>query len=530
MAMETCRRITVWLLLAAGGLGAAGMASETDPAREPGSHSRPLAPDVAAALSARAPDPGMLYLTTERVRLTDGEYTSAHRGRLFVPLQRDRTDSAVVSVEIYRFPATSAEAATRPPIFVLPGGPGFPGMAQRLQEGRYHQRYIAPLRRIADVVVIGQRGFGSSRPDTRCRPPRAVGSGISAEQGAGERRAAVRRCLDFWRDHGVDLAGFNVLEAAADVDAARRALGYERIVLHGFSFGSHWAMAVMRRYPETIARALLTGVEGPDQTYDLPGDKLATLRRIAADAERAPALAAELTGEGLVTMLEAAIARLRADPVVVSIDHPETGESVAVRFDASDRSRLAMGYTDPPAGQHAMAAWPRDILALARGDYTAAARARVVQRLEPPSVPRAAFYAFDCSSGISPERARRLDAEAADIVGKPGAADYLSICPLWERDLGDAFRRSFTSEIPTLLVQGTWDLATPLENALALLPAFDEGTLVRVERGTHSAYWQAREASPRFRADVDRFLRTGERAQLPATVTLSAVDWLAPRP
>ena len=46
-----------------------------------------------------------------------------------------------------------------------------------------------------------------------------------------------------------------MVEAAADVNDIRQALGYDRIILWGGSFGSHWSMAVMRYYPHIVARA-----------------------------------------------------------------------------------------------------------------------------------------------------------------------------------------------------------------------------------------------------------------------------------
>lgn len=52
------------------------------------------------------------------------------------------------------------------------------------------------------------------------------------------------------------------------------------------SFGSHWGMAVMRYHPEVGARAVLTGMEGPDHTYDSPGGVLASLERMAASLTR----------------------------------------------------------------------------------------------------------------------------------------------------------------------------------------------------------------------------------------------------
>ncbi|WP_163332058.1 alpha/beta fold hydrolase, partial [Klebsiella aerogenes] len=60
---------------------------------------------------------------------------------------------------------------------------------------------------------------------------------------------------------GKDLSGYTIAACADDVDALRQALGYPRIVLVGQSFGSQWSLAVMRRHPQIVTRAILSGVE-----------------------------------------------------------------------------------------------------------------------------------------------------------------------------------------------------------------------------------------------------------------------------
>ena len=68
---------------------------------------------------------------------------------------------------------------------------------------------------------------------------------------------------EFWTSTGLDLSGFTIIEAAADLNDLRQALGYDKVTLWGGSFGSHWAMAVLRYYPETVERAVLPRNGGP---------------------------------------------------------------------------------------------------------------------------------------------------------------------------------------------------------------------------------------------------------------------------
>ena len=492
----------------------------------------PLPAQTAGALAAEGPGAGTLFLTTERLRLPEGGFSELERGHLFVPMDRSDPASPAISVEVYRFPATTDAGAGRSPIFRLFGGPGFEGVtAEELDNSDFYSRNIAPLQEIADVVVVGQRGIGLSRPHTRCEGPPSVAPDrlLATEKVKTGRQEASRVCKQFWTERGLALKGLNVLEAAADVNAVREALGYESIILRGQSFGSHWSMAVMRNYPETVDRAVLSGMEGPNATYDMPTGLLNSLKRIATDAEQSEALAPHIPEGGLIQAFEDVVERLNAEPVTVTVDHPETGEPVNVRLGHRDRSWLAKGYGAVPDSRHNMAGWPRDVLALYNGDYEEAARDKAGDRTGPPGFPTASFFMLDCASGITPERERELDNDpAVALIGKPGAEFYQHTCPVWDIDLGDEFRTGFDTDIPTVMVHGTWDLSTPLMNAKALRSAFTNSHLVTVERGTHGAFWQARNASSAFADAIDRFLQTGEMDDVPDKVTLPEVDWLAP--
>lgn len=245
-----------------------------------------LAATAAVAKEVAAPEPGTLYLHTERYELEDGSYREAQRGLLFVPQDRSRPQAGVLAIVFHRFPARDGADPSTPPIFRLHGGPGFGGI--EFDEPVDYEKDLAPYTRFTDVVVVGQRGFAPSRPGTVCEGVKGPTFDPAApEEERGENlREASRRCREFWKSRGLALEGINVREAAADVADVARVLGYDRITLWGVSFGSHWAMAVLRDHPALVAWALLGGMEGPDHTYDMPSGILDGLRRVAADGDR----------------------------------------------------------------------------------------------------------------------------------------------------------------------------------------------------------------------------------------------------
>lgn len=484
------------------------------------------------ALVSWTQDPGLteaevdspsLTLDVVQMPLTSGSMLDVDRGLLAAPVVRSRANSGTLHVEFHRFRGAEG-TESQPPIFVLMGGPGFPGLQGAFARPGYYEAKIEALTRIADVVVVGQRGIGSSTPNTVCKNYERLPQDqpVPEEKMRAAIVAGVRSCREHWESEGLDLGGFTVLEAADDVVEVANALGYGRIALMGGSFGSHWAMAILRKHPERVARALLSGIEGPDHTYDMPSYVLNALERIAQAAEQAPELAAEIPEGGLLAGFQAAIARLEKEPQTL-----ELGRST-VYLDAAKLRGLAMGVTSRTGSRDGIRAWPRDMIAVAQGDLGNAGRA-LLQSSFFAGLPTASFFGLDCGSGISAARHAELLADpAADVVGPLGQF-YDWTCSVFDNDLGDDFRTEFATDVPTLLVQGTWDTSTPFENALEMAPAFSNSKLVVVEGGSHGALAEARQASPEFDAAVIQFLRTGDLEPVPSLVELMALDWLLPK-
>ncbi|MEM1246459.1 MAG: alpha/beta hydrolase [Acidobacteriota bacterium] len=478
---------------------------------------------VAGSAAAQGPPAaGSLFLAPERFYLEDGSLGVAERGLLFSPVVRSKPESGVLAVEVYRFRAASEAPDDAPPLFLLNGGPGYPGLAGRLHDAGFYERRIAPYTTLGDVVVLGQRGIGSSWPNTVCAS-------------SGPMAMAGKLCREHWEDSGLDLQGFTVIEAAADVRDAAKALGYERIRLEGGSFGSHWAMAVLRFHPELVERAVLHGLEGPDHTYDSASGLLASLERLAATAESSERLREYIPEGGLIAGFERTLDQARKGPVTVTVDHPTTGEATEMRFALMQVQNMIFGTTRRVGSRRSAPSWPADLIALANGDFTRAALSELASDSgeddEGPSVEdlrTASFFMLDCSSGITEERLDRLNSDPANrLVGNPSIM-YQMACGAWDADLGDDFRTGFSTDIPTAIVHGDWDISTPYDNALELAPSFSRGKLVTVVGGSHGALREAYEEGEGFRDALFTFLRTGDLDVLPEKVVLPEIEWEIP--
>src|SRR6266511_4155612 len=70
---------------------------------------------------------------------------------------------------------------------------------------------------------------------------------------------AFKACAHRLQDDGVDLAGYTLPERVDDLDAARHAIGYDRIDLLSESAGTRTAMIYAWRYPKRIHRSVMIG-------------------------------------------------------------------------------------------------------------------------------------------------------------------------------------------------------------------------------------------------------------------------------
>jgi pimeloyl-ACP methyl ester carboxylesterase len=401
-------------------------------------------------------------------------------------------------------------------VVLLHGGPGWPGLDGSLENPDYWERVIEPFTAVTDLIVVGQRGIGSSKPNTLCE--------------SGMPYVASVRCRAFWDSAGIDLSGFTVIEAAADVRDVARALGVNRVIVWGVSFGSHWGMAVLRYHPGLVARAVLSGMEGPDHTYDRPTGFLNAITRYAAEAERSPAVR-RLFPQGIMAAIDSIRARLTRAAVVVRVPDPTSGEERAMSFGSGSVPGLIDGYTSSIGSRNDVAGWPADIYRLYTGDYAHVASSRLTpaQATGPSrNYTTASFFMLDCGSGITAARLQEYTTDPAIPYVGDRSEFYRAACPPWKADLGDAFRDYFDTEVPTAIVQGDRDMSTPYENALELAPHFRRGKLVTVIGGSHGALREAIEADSAFARAIWTFVRTGNLSGLPDSVALPPVEWKLP--
>lgn len=425
-----------------------------------------------------------------------GAETDAERGSFEVPEDRRDPASRRITLSYVRFPSTAARPG--PPIVYLAGGPG--GTATGTAAGPRFPIFMA-LREVADVIAFDQRGTGPSNHI----PPRPAPSGpvppLTRDGLTNAFRDEVRAAWADWLAAGVAIAGYNTEQSADDIDDLRRHLGVERIDLWGISYGSHLALSVLKRHGDRIRRVALASLEGQDQTVKRPAHVDAYLGRVDALLDAAPEVRAAVPD--LTALMRRVHDRLEAEPAPVTVVIGGAPVELALGGFAVQIMAGAM-----IANPETLAMLPGMYLALDAGmpQVLAPFLGQVAGHLQVSGMPEA----MDMASGISPERLARVQAEARTAV----LGDALNfpmphlVGAIPGLDLGQAFRAPIAIDHPALLVAGTLDGRTPLEEQAEVAAQFRRKVQVTVDNAGHNVF----EAHPQVQEVLVRFFSGEEVA------------------
>lgn len=412
-------------------------------------------------------------------------------GYLTVPENRARPDGRRIRIFVMRAPAVAAKPAPDPIVY-LSGGPGGAGsfeVAFMVKHGLNAER---------DVIFVDQRGTHRAEPRVACPGWEqfiydSVGMPFATDSTTARDSAAIKECRDQWAARGVDLAAYNSTENAADIADLRVALGIASWNVYGVSYGSKLALTLLRNHPQGIRSVILDSVSPPtsnivEKWWAAPASSFEAIFAACAAqpacAKAYPNLEADFT---------ATVSRLDATPAIVQIE--EAGKPVTVNVDG-----FAFAYTLIMTTERGDAAGiPKMIAETARGDVVPVATAYLALRgphefvgLGGMGLAMTVFCAEHAN--LTTEAATLAKAKAA-LPGlpervlrvQPKQGRLFSECPIW--DVGKAHPAvgaPIVSDVPVLIIEGTFDAATAPEWVELITPDLKHAQVVLFPFTGHS--------------------------------------------
>lgn len=213
--------------------------------------------------------------------------------------------------------------------------------------------------------------------------------------------------------------------------------------------------------------------------------------------------------------------RLAKAPVAATVADPVSGKPVVVALGLGD---FQASLRRPPAD------WPAFILSVYHGHHEGWALETIAIRRNAEGPTRLIEPLIDSSLGVSGGRGHRLWTDpAAALLGYWDFEAVLGSAAAWPTpEMDDALRLPVVNSTPILFIHGDWDIATPIDNTLSLLPYFPEARALLVHRGTHQTRTPLFKRFPAIREQIIGFLRTGKLGNLPVTVELPPTIFRAP--
>jgi pimeloyl-ACP methyl ester carboxylesterase len=426
---------------------------------------------------------------------TENGTSAADCGTLVVPENRHDPSSRLIALPVTVIPSHSAHPGL--PIFRLGGGPGVTNM-----EFPDASRFTAKH----DVVLVGYRGVdGSTRLDCPEVSSAMEHSGdLLGEQSYRAVAGAYRSCADRLRSDGVDLAGYSIPETVDDLEAARRALGYHRIDLVSESAGTRVAMIYAWRYPKSIHRSAMIGVNPPGNFLWDAKTTGEQIRRYAALCARATSCRSRTPD--LAASVNSAFAHVPGHWLFLPI---EKGDFQAAAFFG------LMNETSGGGGPIASPLTIDSLLSAGKGDASGAWFLSLMARITFPSsfvwgdlaaIGRsdATYAKHFYASGAN--RGSLVSAAGNDLIWAGGR-----VLDAWPANPDEnEYAHVQDSNVPTLLIGGNLDFATPPENATReLLPHLANGRQVVLSNLGHSDDFWAYERAAGTRL-LNTYLDTGK--------------------
>ena len=173
---------------------------------------------------------------------------SADFATLTVPESWDQP-AKLIHLPVVRIRSAAEKAAE--PVFYFHGGPGSSNIKLDVSYERLLKGH--------DVVLVGYRGVDGSVSLTLpefSQLLKTVADPLSAE-GLRACAAAASRGAEKAKAEGIDVAQYDLDSTVRDIEAARKALGFDRVSTSGTSFGGAVGYYYSLTFPEHVKRSVL---------------------------------------------------------------------------------------------------------------------------------------------------------------------------------------------------------------------------------------------------------------------------------
>lgn len=395
--------------------------------------------------------------------------TKVECGSVIVPEDRQNPASPNIrlAVAVYR---SQAQTVAPDPVIFLQGGPGNGAL---LWSSLVYSTIVLPIVQERDFIVFDQRGTGLSEPSLQCPElARVYVQDYQATLTHVEREslytAALLDCRKRLTESGTDPAAYTTIASAADVKDILTALKYQKPAnLYGVSYGTRLAQVVMREHPEIVRSSVLDSVLPLEVKLYNQGSStsdyaLQTLFRGCAED-----LACRTAFPQLETIYTDLIEQLDRKPITITTSLPLIGQSETAVTGLALTTYLLWVLQR----SELIAFVPQALYRLHNGEDTFLPYVVSLPPATLSDISMGVFISINCHEQVyatTPEelgtdQAKHPNTEAVGLANIYGSGEALfQICALWQaKPLAAGETAPVVSDLPTLIIAGTYDPTTP---------------------------------------------------------------------
>jgi pimeloyl-ACP methyl ester carboxylesterase len=279
--------------------------------------------------------------------------------------------------------------------------------------------------------------------------------------------------LKRFKKEGIDIDGYNIIEVIDDIELVRKKLGYDKINIFGFSYGTRLAFLSGLRYTKSIHRSIIGGISPPGDFVWNPKTTDAILKKYgdlwkkdSLNLKRSPDIIK--TMQNVFLTLPAKWKKINLDP----------GKIRAMMFHVM--------YKTSGVGQVFDA-----FVAAENGDHSGLALLVMMYDLLPDleNIVWGDLFAKAFSADFE-DKTDYVDVmnSKENLLGSP-MSKLFSLVNFsdWKiKMIPKKYRKLDTSQVNTLMIAGNLDIVTPLENTQKIMKYLPNGVLkVYTDYGHH---------------------------------------------
>ncbi|AUD58399.1 transporter [Shewanella sp. Pdp11] len=367
-------------------------------------------------------------------------------GFVTVPENPNKPDGKQIQVHYVVLPAVK-NVNHEEALLAIAGGPG----QSAIDNAAGFDAMLSKVRQQRDILLIDQRGTGRSNLLT-CNE--GAQSPLSFDDDNADTKAETQKCL---AKIDADVTQYGSLNAIKDFEAVRQHLGYKKLHVYGISYGTRMAQLYMRLYPAHLATVTLDGIVPMQQSVLEIG---ASIDRgfdlLFKDCQETTACHTQFPE--LKAEFDQVAASLAKAPVMENVYDPVTGEKTMLTM---TRGKFY--------GSIRMALYQANVRALVPHAIHQAAKHNFqpILGLYSLTIDNAGMAMGMHASVVCGEDMHRITPAMREqaqhsFMGKTMLEGLEATCEVWKvPSVDDSFSEPISSDIPTLLLSGEIDPATP---------------------------------------------------------------------